>query len=77
MDAFENVVATILQHGGYWVRSSFKVDVTKAEKVQYSDALRSLAQNSISLPTKSGNVVRVVECKSYPRFGWGLDFRVQ
>jgi hypothetical protein len=33
MDAFEQVVAEILWTQGYWVRTSVKVNLTKAEKV--------------------------------------------
>ena len=32
MDAFEQVVAEILWMEGYWVRTSVKVELTKAEK---------------------------------------------
>ena len=34
MDHFENIVATLLEADGYWVRQSFKVNVTKEEKVR-------------------------------------------
>lgn len=32
MDHFESIVATLLEADGYWVRRSFKVNVTKEEK---------------------------------------------
>jgi hypothetical protein len=32
MEHFEGIVRTLLEHEGYWVRSSFKVDVTKDKK---------------------------------------------
>ena len=32
MDAFENVIASILQRRGYWTMTSVKVELTKAEK---------------------------------------------
>lgn len=32
MDAFESVVATILEREGFWVRTSFKVRLTKDDK---------------------------------------------
>jgi len=65
MDAFENVVATILQHRGYWVRSSFKVDLTKAEKVQLGRPSLPRPELDLVAYKGHGNVVRVVECKSY------------
>ena len=34
MDSFESLVATLLGREGFWVRSSFKVELTKAEKVE-------------------------------------------
>lgn len=34
MDHFENIVATLLEADGYWVRRSFKVNLTKEEKVR-------------------------------------------
>jgi hypothetical protein len=34
MDQFENIVATLLEADGYWVRQSFKVNLTKDEKVR-------------------------------------------
>jgi hypothetical protein len=32
MDYFEAIIKTLLEHEGYWVRQSFKVNLTKAEK---------------------------------------------
>ncbi len=32
MDYFEGIVKTLLEHEGYWVRQSFKVNLTKQEK---------------------------------------------
>lgn len=32
MDHFEGIVKLLLEHDGYWVRQSFKVNVTKQEK---------------------------------------------
>ena len=32
MDYFESIIATLLEAEGYWVRRSFKVNVTKEEK---------------------------------------------
>ena len=34
MDHFESIVATLLEADGYWVRRSFKVNLTKDEKRQ-------------------------------------------
>jgi len=32
MDHFESIIAMLLEAEGYWVRRSFKVNLTKAEK---------------------------------------------
>jgi hypothetical protein len=34
MDHFENIIKTLLEAEGYWVRQSFKVNLTKEEKRQ-------------------------------------------
>jgi hypothetical protein len=34
MDHFENIIRTLLEAEGYWVRQSFKVNLTKEEKRQ-------------------------------------------
>lgn len=43
MDHFEGIVATLLEADGYWVRRSFKVNVTKEEK-------RLIGKHSIPRP---------------------------
>lgn len=34
MDYFESIISTLLEAEGYWVRKSFKVNLTKDEKRQ-------------------------------------------
>ena len=43
MDYFEGIIKTLLEHEGYWVRQSFKVNVTKQEK-------RDIGKHSIPRP---------------------------
>jgi len=43
MDYFEGIVKTLLENEGYWVRQSFKVNVTKEEK-------RAIGKHSIPRP---------------------------
>lgn len=43
MDHFEGIVKILLEHEGYWVRQSFKVNVTKQEK-------RDIGKHSIPRP---------------------------
>jgi hypothetical protein len=65
MDAFESVIAAILQRQGYWTLTSFKVEMTKAEK-------RAIGRHSsprweLDVVAYSGrdHELRVVECKSF------------
>lgn len=43
MDYFEGIIKTLLEHNGYWVRQSFKVNLTKEEK-------RDIGKHSIPRP---------------------------
>jgi hypothetical protein len=65
MDAFERVIATILEQDGYWVRSSFKVDLTKEEKRRIGKP--TIPRPEIDLVAYRGqtNALFAVECKSY------------
>jgi hypothetical protein len=65
MDHFESIVATLLEAEGYWVRRSFKVNVTKEEK-------REIGKHSIPRPeidllalNLAKNTVLALEAKSY------------
>jgi hypothetical protein len=65
MDHFENIIATLLEAEGYWVRRSFKINVTKEEK-------RQIGKHSIPRPEIdllafqfSKNVVLAFEAKSF------------
>jgi hypothetical protein len=43
MELFEGIIKTLLEHEGYWVRQSFKVNLTKEEK-------RAIGKHSIPRP---------------------------
>lgn len=65
MDAFEQVVASLLERDGFWVRSCVKVDLSKEEK-------RAIGRYSsprweLDLVAYKGgtNELWIVECKSY------------
>jgi hypothetical protein len=38
MDAFESLIAMLLRHEGYWTTPSFKIELTKKEKVSIGKA---------------------------------------
>lgn len=65
MDAFEQLVSEILWMEGYWVRTSVKVELTKAEKREIGR--HSAPRWELDIVAYSGreNLLRVVECKSF------------
>jgi hypothetical protein len=65
MDAFEHVVGTILEKEGFWVRTSYKVELTKAEKREIGRPSSPRWELDILAYRPGDNLLRVVECKSY------------
>lgn len=65
MDSFESMVAMLLEREGYWVKSSFKVDLTKEEKRIIGRP--SSPRWELDLVAYKGltNELLVVECKSF------------
>ena len=65
MDHFESIIATLLEAEGYWVRRSFKVNVTKEEKRQIGK--HSIPRPEIDLLALhfSTNEVLALEAKSF------------
>ena len=74
MDAFENVVAEILQRDGYWVRNAFKVELTKEEKREIRRPSCPRWELDLVGYSAKRNELLVVECKSYLDSG-GVAFR--
>lgn len=65
MDHFESIISTLLEAEGYWVRRSFKINITKEEK-------RHIGKHSIPRPEIdllalhfSKNEVLAIEAKSF------------
>lgn len=65
MDYFEGIIKTLLEHEGYWVRQSFKVNLSKQEK-------RDIGKHSIPRPEidllafkLEENTIIALEAKSY------------
>ena len=65
MDAFETVVATILERDGFWVRTSLKVELSKAEKREINRPSSPRWEIDVLGYRPGDNLLRVVECKSY------------
>ncbi len=65
MDAFENVVASILQRQGYWTLTSCKVELTKDEKRAIGRHSSPRWELDVVAYRGRDNKVLVVECKSF------------
>lgn len=65
MDAFESVVSEILWRDGYWVQTSFKVELTKDEKIAIDRPSSPRWELDVVGFSGRRNEVLVVECKSY------------
>lgn len=65
MNAFESLVSTLLEREGYWVRSSFKVELTKDEKRRIGRPSSPRWELDLVAYKAGTNELRIVECKSY------------
>jgi hypothetical protein len=65
MDSFEQVVATILDRAGYWVRTSVKVNLTREDKLAISRPSAPRWEIDVVAYGGRDNELLVVECKSY------------
>jgi hypothetical protein len=65
MDAFESVVAALLERRGYWTRTSVKVELTKEEKRLIGRPSSPRWEIDVIAYKGSANSLLVVECKSY------------
>ena len=65
MDAFESVVATLLERKGYWTRIGFKVDLTRQERRQIGRPTSPRWEIDIIAYKGSTNDLLSIECKSH------------
>lgn len=65
MDAFEQIVAMLLERNGYWVQTSYKVCLTKEEKVKIGIPTCPRWEIDVIAYRPKDNEVLVVECKSF------------
>jgi hypothetical protein len=65
MDAFESLVAMILEREGYWVKSSYKVELTKEEKRYIGRPSSPRWELDLIAYKGSDNELLIVECKSF------------
>jgi hypothetical protein len=64
MDAFESVVSSLLKRSGYWTDTSFKVELTKEEKVVIGRPSSPRWEIDVIAYSGKRNELLVVECKS-------------
>ncbi|MCY2930649.1 MAG: hypothetical protein NTV86_14360 [Planctomycetota bacterium] len=65
MDAFEDVIAGLLEREGYWIRRSFKVELTKAEKRRVGKASAPRWEIDLIAYKPATSTILAVECKSF------------
>ena len=65
MDSFEQIVAKILDHQGYWTKIDYKVALTKEEKRQLNNPSIPRPEIDIVAFRPRENSLLWVECKSY------------
>lgn len=65
MDHFENIVTTLLEAEGYWVRQSFKVNLTTAEKQRIGKPSMPRPEIDLLALDLAANEVVAFEAKSY------------
>jgi hypothetical protein len=65
MNAFEALIAALIEREGYWVRSSFKVTLTRTEKVRIGRHSSPRWEIDLVAYSAVANELRLIECKSY------------
>ena len=65
MDSFESIVRTIFENKGYWVKTSFKVDLTKEEKRKIGRPSSPRWELDVVAYRGGSKEILVIECKSY------------
>jgi len=65
MDAFESLISMLLRHEGYWTIPSFKVDLTKSDKIAIGRPSSPRWEIDLVAYRGSTNQLLAVECKSF------------
>lgn len=65
MDAFEALVSMLLRHDGYWTIPSFKIELTKEDKVIIKKPSSPRWELDLVAYKGSTNEILAVECKSF------------
>ena len=73
MDAFGSLIKTLLEREGFWVRSDFKVNLTKLDKLSIGHPTCPRWEIDIVAYKGATNQLWLVECKSHLD-SWGVKF---
>lgn len=65
MDYFESIIKTLLEAEGYWVRQSFKIELTKDEKVRIGKPSIPRPEIDLLALQHSRNELLALEAKSF------------
>jgi hypothetical protein len=65
VNAFESVIASLLENDGYWVRSSYKVMLTPEQKKAIGKPSCPRWELDLVAYKAAANELIVIECKSY------------
>jgi hypothetical protein len=65
MDSFENLMAFLLKKEGYWVFTSYKVELTKDEKKRIGRPSSPRWELDLIAYKAKNNTLLIVECKSF------------
>jgi hypothetical protein len=65
LDSFESIIKTIFEKKGYWVKTSFKVNLTKEEKRKIGRPSSPRWELDVVAYKGGSDTLLVIECKSY------------
>ena len=65
MDQFETIVCDLLEIEGYWIRRSFKVDLTKEEKRRVSRPTMPRPEIDVLAYNRKKDELLIIEAKSF------------
>jgi hypothetical protein len=74
MDAFESLIKSLLEREGFWVRSHFKVNLTKTDKVAIGHQTCPRWEIDLLAYKAATNELRFVECKPRLDHRYGLRY---
>jgi hypothetical protein len=73
MNAFQSLIKTLLEREGFWVRSGFKVNLTKGDKLSIGHPTCPRWEIDIVAYKGATNELWLMECKSHLD-SWGVKF---